>query len=88
MAEHLLGLRRLEERRQVWAAAHGTGTLVLGVGCLEHPGSGVPHVTDWESSCLEVEGSMDGAHYRDTLSTSFAGCTWWERSPQKTTEAL
>lgn len=88
MAEHLLGLRRLEERRQVWAAAHGTGTLVLGVGCLEHPGSGVPHVTDRESSCLEVEGSMDGAHYRDTLSTSFAGCTWWERSPQKTTEAL
>lgn len=45
MAEHTLGLRGLEERRQVWAA-HGTGTLVLGVGCLERPRSGLPHGTD------------------------------------------
>ena len=44
MAEHTLGLRRLEESHQVWAA-QGTGTLVLGVGCLERPRSGLPRVT-------------------------------------------
>ena len=56
----------------MWAAAHGTGTLVLGVGCLEHPGSGMPHVTDRESSCLEVEGSMDGAHLN--IDSLFSRC--------------
>lgn len=45
MAEHTLGPRGLEERCQVWAA-QGTGTLVLGVGCLERPRSGLPHVPD------------------------------------------
>lgn len=45
-----------------------TGTLVLGVGCLERPRSGLPHVTDCESSCLEVEESMDAAHCRHTVS--------------------
>lgn len=58
----------------MWAA-HGAGTRVVGVGCLERPRSGSPHVTDEESSCLEVEESMDGGYYRDTVSKSFAGCT-------------
>lgn len=51
----------------MWAA-HRTGTLVLGVGCLERPRSGSPHVTDSESSCLEVDKSMDGAYCRDIVS--------------------
>lgn len=58
------------------------------MGCLEHPRGGLPHVADLESSCLEVEESMDAAYCRDIVSKSFIGGTVRKDVFRKQTKTL